>query len=163
MKLQPTLKHLSFIVLFLMYISVFSQNPKQEEMEQLNFMVGEWVGTSTIYENGVVSKECAASENISYALDTHILVIDLNTEFLQLHTIIVYDVEDQHYYYHRFSKNGEAVYPGEFKDGQLIVWRDEKTRFFFCETPEGGFKEYGEQLIEGKWIKIFEDSFTTKR
>lgn len=128
-------------------------------MEQLNFMIGEWVGTSKVYENGIVTKQGSAYENISYDLDKSILVIELNTEFLQLHTIVIYDEKDHKYYYHRFSKGGAARYPAEFKDGQLLVWKDEKTRFFFGRTPEGGFQEYGEQLINGKWIKIFEDTF----
>jgi hypothetical protein len=139
--------------------SVFAQNLKQEKMEQLDFLVGEWIGTSKIYENGVVTKEGAAYENIFYDLDKSILVIELNTEFLQLHTIIQYDEQDQKYYYHRFSKAGAARYPAEYQDGQLIVWRDEKTRFFFGQTPEGGFREYGEQLIDGEWVKTFEDTF----
>ncbi|MCX2719184.1 hypothetical protein [Lentiprolixibacter aurantiacus] len=128
-------------------------------MEQLNFLVGEWVGTTKVYKNGQVAKEGAAYEKISYDLDRNILVIELNTEFLQLRTIINYNEKDQKYYYHRFSKEGAAVYPAEFKDGQLIVWKDEKTRFFFTKTPSGGFQEYGEQLVNGEWIRTFEDTF----
>jgi hypothetical protein len=132
-------------------------------MEQLSFLVGEWIGTSKIYENGVVTRQCAAYENIAYDLNKSILVIELNTEFLQLRTIINYDEKDQKYYYHRFSKDGAAVYPAEFRDGQLIVWKDEKTRFFFTGTPNGDFMEYGEQLVNGKWVKTFEDSFINTR
>jgi hypothetical protein len=128
-------------------------------MEQLNFMIGQWVGTTKIYENGVVTRQGSAYENISYELDKSILVIELNTEFLQLHTIIYYDEKDQKYYYYRFSKSGVARYPAEYNEEQLIVWKDEKTRFFFGRTADGGFQEYGEQLMNGKWIKIFEDSF----
>ena len=128
-------------------------------MEQLSFLIGEWIGTSKIYENGVVVRQCSAYEKISYDLGGSILVIELNTEFLQLHTIVSYDEKDQKYYYHRFSKDGAAVYPAEYKDGQLIVWKDEKTRFFFGSTADGGFQEYGEQLINGEWTKTFEDTF----
>lgn len=128
-------------------------------MAQLSYLVGEWIGTTNIYENGVVTKKGAAYENISYDLEKNILVIELNTEFLQLRTIITYDEKDQKYYYHRFSKDGAAVYPAEFKDGQLIVWRDDRTRFFFRSTTTGDFQEYGEQLIDGQWIRTFEDNF----
>ena len=159
MKYRRAYKYVYFIIFTFLFNPVFSQNLKQEKMEQLNFLVGEWVGTSKIYENGKLAREGAAYENISYDLNKSILVIELNTEFLQLHTIITYDEKDQKYYYHRFSKEGSAIYPAEYKDGQLIVWRDEKTRFFFGSTPEGGFQEYGEQLIKGEWIKIFEDTF----
>lgn len=159
MNYRTTSKYFYSIVLIILTSSAFAQDLKQAKMEQLNFLVGEWVGTSKIYEDGVVTKQGSAYENISFDLDTSILVIELNTEFLQLHTIINYDEEDQKYYYYRFSKKGAARYPAEYKDGQLIVWRDEKTRFFFGGTPEGGFKEYGEQLINGVWTKIFEDTF----
>ena len=153
-------KFFGCIVLFFLFDAVLAQEPKHEKMEQLSFLVGEWVGTSKTYENGVVAKQGAAYEKISYDLDRSILVIELNTEFLQLHTIILYNEADQTYYYYRFSKEGAARYPAEFKEGKLIVWRDEKTRFFFGSTPEGGFIEYGEQLINGNWIKTFEDTFT---
>ena len=128
-------------------------------MEQLSFLVGEWVGTSKIYENGILTKQGSAYEKIYYDLNKSILVIELNTEFLQLHTIVNYDQKDKKYYYHRFSKEGFAKYPAELKDGKLIVWRDKKTRFFFGKTSEGNFQEYGEQMINGKWIKTFEDTF----
>jgi hypothetical protein len=151
--------YFSFLSLILFCNPVFSQDLKQEKMEQLSFLVGEWVGTSKIIEDGVVTKQCAAYEKISYDMDKSILVIELNTELLQLHTIVLYNEEDQTYYYHRFSKDGAARYPAEFKDGQLIVWRDEKTRFFFGGTPDGGFQEYGEKLIDGEWTRYFEDTF----
>ncbi len=159
MRYPKASKYFYFIVLTFLYSSVFAQNLKQEKMEQLNFLIGEWVGTTKVYEDGVVTKQGSAYEKISYDLDKSILVIELNTEFLQLHTIILYDEKDQKYYYHRFSKEGAAIYPAEFKDGQLIVWKNEKTRFFFGRTPDGGFQEYGEQLINGKWTKFFEDNF----
>jgi len=139
--------------------SAFAQKLEKEKMEQLSYLVGEWIGTSKIYENGEVVKTGSAYEKISYDLDKSILVIELNTEFLQLHTVINYHEKDQKYYYHRFSKEGAAIYSAEFKDGQLIVWKDEKTRFFFTSTPSGGFQEYGEQLINGEWVRTFEDTF----
>ena len=136
------------------------QKPVQDPMQALNFLVGEWIGTTKIYENGTLTQQGAAYEKIAYDLDQNILVIALNTEFLQLHTIITYNQKTQKYQYHRFSKTGAAIYPAEFKEGKLIVWKDKQTRFFFCKTPEGGFKEYGEQWRNGQWIKIFEDYFT---
>ena len=159
MRYRKASKYFYFIVLIFLHNSVFAQNLKQEKMEQLSFLIGEWVGLSKIYENGVVTKQGSAYEKISYDLDKSILVIELNTEFLQLHTIILYDEGDQTYYYYRFSKGGAARYAAEFNNGQLIVWRDEKTRFFFSRTQEGGFQEYGEQLVNGEWKKIFEDTF----
>ncbi|WP_106794874.1 hypothetical protein [Aquimarina sp. Aq78] len=139
--------------------SVFSQNEKQEKMELLNFMVGEWIGTSKVYEKGIVSKQGSAYQKITYDLDKSILVIELNTELLQLHTIIYYDEKDNKYYYYPFSKRGVSRYPAEYRNGKLIVWSNEKNRFIFNRTLDGGFREYGEQLVDGKWTKYFEDTF----
>ena len=159
MRYHKTSKYFCFVLLLFLGNSGFAQDLKQEKMEQLSFLIGEWVGISKIYKNGVVTKEGPAYEKISYDLDKSILVIELNTEFLQLHTIVLYDEEDHTYYYYRFSKEGAARYDAEFNNGQLIVWKDEKTRFFFGKSPEGGFQEYGEQFINGEWMKIFEDTF----
>ncbi len=159
MKYRKAFVTLFCVVLFLLNTYVLAQDVKREKMEKLNFMIGEWVGTSKVYENGILAKEGSAYEKISYDLDRSILIVELNTEFLQLHTIILYDEQDQKYYYHRFSKTGAARYSAEYKDGQLIVWRDEKTKFVFRRIPDEGFQEYGEQLINGEWIMTFEDTF----
>lgn len=159
MSFKKITKYYYLIVILLITNAVFSQNEKQEKMELLNFMVGEWIGTSKIYDNGKLSKEGSAYQKINYDLDKSILVIELNTEFLQLHTIIYYDEKDATYYYYPFSKRGVSKYPAEYKDGKLIVNSSESNRFIFSTTSEGGFREYGESLIEGKWVKYFEDSF----
>lgn len=152
-------KYYCYIAFIFLFNSAFGQNLKQEKMEQLNFMIGEWIGTTKVYENGVVSKQGSAYQKITYDLDKSILVIKLNTEFLQLHTIIYYDEKDKKYYYYPFSENGVTRYPAEYKDGQLIVWSNEKNRFVFSKTSMGGFREYGEQLINEKWVTYFEDNF----
>ena len=149
---------LSFLLLLLTH-SVFGQIEKKEKMELLSFMVGEWVGTSKIFEDGEVTQEGSAYEKISYDLDKNILVIELNTEMLQLHTIIYYDEKDSTYYYYPFSKRGVNRSPAEYKDGQLIVRSSETRRYIFHRTSDGNFQEYGEQFIDGKWTKYFEDTF----
>ena len=159
MKISFVHKYFFQAVLCFAPLGAFSQQLQQEKMEQLQFMTGEWVGTSRIYENGMLTREGAAYENIQYDLDTGILVIELNTAFLQLHTIIYYDEQDEQYYYHRFSQKGAARYPAEYRDGQFMVMKDENTRFILGSTPDGGFREYGEQRINGVWTKIFEDTF----
>ena len=156
---MKAMKLLCVGVLFCLLNTVCAQTVQQEKMKQLNYLVGEWVGTTKIYKDGVVDKEGAAYERISYDLDNSILVIELNTAFLQLHTVVTYDVDDKMYHYNRFSKDGSAVYPAKYEDGKLIVMRDEKTRFFFTSTTDGGFQEYGEKLIDGEWVRTFEDTF----
>ncbi len=147
------------LALLLLATAAFGQTTKQAKMEQLSFMVGEWIGTTTSYENGAVTRQGAAYEKVSYDLDRHLLVIELNTPFLQLHTLIYYDDEDETFYYQPFSKNGTNRYPAKLNDGQLTVWASETRRYVFGSTANGGFQEYGEQLINGQWVKYFEDTF----
>ncbi len=152
-------KFYCFLVGIFLSTTINAQNQEREKMEQLSFLVGEWIGTSKIYSNGIISKEGAAYEKIYFDLDRSVLVIELNSEFLQLRTIVTYDQIDQKYYYHRFSKEGFARYPAIFKDGKFIVLRDKNTRFFFTKTSDGNFQEYGEKLIDGEWTRSFEDTF----
>ncbi len=154
-----TIRICCFIGLLIFSSAAYAQTEQQEKMALLGYLVGEWVGSTEIYKDGVVDRTGAAFEKIYYDLDQSVLVIELNTEFLQLRTIVSYDVVDQKYYYHRFSKDGAAVYPAEFKDGQFIVWKNDQTRFFFTRHEANGFREYGQQLISGKWVKTFEDTF----
>ncbi|MEO0404739.1 MAG: hypothetical protein AAF193_07705 [Bacteroidota bacterium] len=139
--------------------SMFCQEGKREKMLELEFLVGDWIGTSTTIENGDSLTQVSAFEKIRYDLDSTILVIDLNGALLQLHTIIYYSETDQTYYYQPFSKNGTAIYPATFKDGSLIVQPSEEKRFVFTLTHDGKFMEYGEKLVNGVWVKYFEDIF----
>ena len=145
--------------LFIFSTSLTAQSVKQEKMDQLKFLVGEWIGTSTIYENGEISKQVSAFEKVSYDLDKSILVVELNTELLQLHTIIFYDEKDSMYYYFPFSKRGVRRLPAEFRDGKLIVNSAKDNRFIFESPSKNTFREYGERLIDGEWVKYFEDQF----
>lgn len=86
-------------------------------------------------------------------------MIELNSETLQLHTIIYFDEKDQTYYYNPFSKRGAGKYPADYKKGQLVVQASETKRYIFSRTTEGGFREHGEELINGKWQMYFEDTF----
>lgn len=128
-------------------------------MEQLSFMVGEWIGTSKTYEDGKLTQEIEAFEHIYYDLDSSILVLQLNSPSLLLHTIIFYDENDSTFYYYPFSERGVTPATASFQDGRLIVQSTEAKRFIFGPTPNAGFREYGEKLIDGKWTRYFQDDF----
>ena len=155
---------ISFLLafLFLAHLAV-GQSTKQEKMQQLEFMVGEWVGTSTTYKDGAISKQVPAFQNIAYDLNKSIIVIQLNSPSLLLHTIVYYDEKDQTYYYYPFSERGVRQLPAEFNDGRLIVNANENTRYIFESTGENSFREYGEKRTNGEWVKFFEDSFTNTK
>jgi hypothetical protein len=139
------------------------QSLKQQKMADLSYLVGEWIGTSTQFENGQVSKQVPAFEKIFYDLDGHILVIELNSELLQLHTIIYYSEEDKTYYYNPYSVNGARRLPAMFTDGKFIVKASPSKRFIFEKYKGSGFREYGEELVDGEWVKYFEDIFVDTR
>ena len=148
----------SLWILALLFLSnmAFSQNTSQEKMADLAFMTG----TSTSYKDGAITKQVPAYQHIGYDLDKTILVIQLNSETLQLHTIIRYDEKDETYYYYPFSKRGVSQLAAEYTKGKLIVKANEKTRYIFERTGENSFREYGERLTDGQWVKFFEDAFT---
>ena len=164
MKFRKTLsrnyKYYCLITFLFLCNVVLGQTSKQEKMGDLKFMVGEWVGTSTVYKNGEVTKQVPAFQNIAYDLNKSILVIELNSKLLQLHTIIYYDEKDKTYYYYPFSEKGVAKLPAEYDNGQLIVRANENTRYVFGKTGMNSFREYGEKRTNGKWVKFFEDNFT---
>ncbi len=153
------LKIASLFIFFLPFNGLLGQSTKTEKMASLSFMIGEWVGTSTIYENGKVSKQVPAYEKIDYDLNKSIIVIELNSELLKLHTIIRYDEKDNTYYYYAFSENGGGQLPAKFINGQFVVQASEIKRYIFKKTDDNGFMEYGEKLVNGQWIKYFEDIF----
>lgn len=150
----------SFLFLLLLQINLLpAQSLKQEKMDQLSYLIGEWVGTSTQYENGEISKQVPVFERITYDLNKSIIVIELNSPLLKLHTIVYFSEEDDTYYYNAFSERGGRRLPATFTEGHLVVQANEKRRYIFEKHGENGFREYGEKLIDGTWVKYFEDVF----
>ena len=160
--IKPTFNLRTYYCLVIILFAVDSavgQSTGQEKMEQLNFMIGDWVGISTTYQNDTIVQQVPAHEKISYKLDKNLITIDLQSETLKLHTVIYYDDKDAKYYYNSYYKEGTGKYAAEFKDGKLIVWPNKYKRFVFHLTPKGDFQEYGEKFENGKWMKYFEDNF----
>lgn len=136
----------------------YTQTMKEIKMKALSFMIGEWVGTSTILKAGDTIDQIPAYQRIRYDLDSNIIVIDLKSESLQLHTIIYYDENEDLYYYNPFSKSDTRKLPAQLIEGSFVVYANKSKRFIFGRTEEG-FCEYGEIFIDGKWEKYFEDNF----
>ncbi len=147
-----------FLILFIAASSMYSQSEEKQKMNDLSFMVGDWVGISKSFSKKG-TKTVTAHEEISYSLDKHIITIDLKSESLQLHTIIYYDSKEMTYYYCPYSKRGMGKYAGKFEEGKFIVHFNPTNRLIFKRTAKGEFQEYGEQLKDGVWTKYFEDTF----
>lgn len=135
---------------------MLGQEAQTEKMAQLAFMVGDWEGISKSYsEEG--TKQVNAHELVQYKVDKNLITIDLDSESLKLHTVIYYDVEEQTYFYCPFYKKGAGKYKGEMENGAFRVWFSKERRLLFTKTEEGAFHEFGERLVDGKWVKYFED------
>ncbi len=148
------------ILLTATFQQLIAQEPSnvKDKMGALNFMIGNWVGTSKSFENGKLISEVSAYQEIQYNLDRHIIEINLKSESLQLHTIIGYDEEDSTYFYIPFSKKGSRKLTANVENGQFIVHANATTRFVF-EKTEKGFTEYGEKWMDEGWQIYFKDEF----
>lgn len=151
--------YLLSLITFLMTSVSFGQTIQQEKIQNLSFMIGNWEGISTSYTNDTISSQIPATTQISYKLDKTIITLDLQSESLQLHTVFYFDEKTKSYSYNPFYKSGAGKYPAEFVDGKLIVSPSATKRFIFTNTKEGDFIEYGENLVDGVWVKYFEDVF----
>lgn len=147
----------SILIIICFINGVNAQHVKKDKMAELSFMIGDWIGTSTTYEDNTIKEQGPAFEKIAYKLDGELITIDLNSTSLQLHTVIYYEPKDETYYYCPFSKKRVGKFKGEVKDGKFLVWFSDSYRLVFQQTPAGEFMEYGETLKDGKWSLSFKD------
>ena len=64
-----------FAIILFAVNSALGQTSSQEQMEKLNFMIGEWIGVSTTYQNDTIAKQVSAAEKISYKLNKNLFTI----------------------------------------------------------------------------------------
>ena len=102
--------------------SALGQHNQTSKMDSLDFMVGNWVGLSATFKDGVKQEEVFAHQEIHYELERNILVIKLSSSKLKLHTVINYNAADDTYYYNVFSINRAGKYKAEYANDSLTVW-----------------------------------------
>ncbi len=148
---------LSLILCFLITAFSLQAQTEKEALSKLSFMIGNWKGTSFSFsEKGTKSTE--VTEDIDYKMNGCLVILDVKSPWIELHTIISYSVKDQCYYYHPFSKKGlRDKYKSNFEDNVFRVYFSKERRLTFTLTKEGYFHEFGENLKDGKWKKYFED------
>lgn len=152
---------LLLLSLFLITNISFAQSEEQKAMAKLSYMIGDWKGTGTSYPKED-NKPYDVLSKVRYDLDGELLVLKHRSirngeAILSLHTIIYYNVEEQQYYYYAFRRKGVRPFTGQIIDGKLVCTINNNYRLTFQRTPEGFFNEYGEKLVDGVWIKNFED------
>ncbi|WP_109301187.1 hypothetical protein [Aquimarina sp. AU474] len=147
---------ITFFVSLLPWVSLLAQQTEKEAMAKLSFMVGNWKGPSTSFKNDT-QNSVTVLEEVKYIMDGNLLVLNLNSPNLQLHTVINYSIKDSTYYYQPFSKKGAGKYKGKIESNQFIVYFNDQRRLVFEKTKNAEFHEYGEKLVNNRWEKYFED------
>jgi len=153
-----------FLMLFFFFLTaqvISGQSIEHKEMAKLSFMIGDWKGTGVSFPQNKAGNNTVFSK-VRYDLDGELLVLKLrsyrnDTLTLSLHTIIYYNKEDKHYHYRAYTKRGARPFKGKIVDGKFICYLRDDYRLTFQRTKKGEFNEYGEKLVDGKWVKNFED------
>lgn len=161
MKKEMKTKYLMVTVLCLIGLAhspLKAQETEREMMAKLSFLIGDWQGEGKSYQEDGSTKVYQVKESVDYELSGDIMVIRVNAEVLQLHTVVYYDVTEKQYYYSRYTKEGGKKYPGKYADGKFNVFFSDARRLTFELNEEGLFHEYGEKLVDGKWVVYFEDT-----
>ncbi|TCP28579.1 hypothetical protein EV195_101759 [Tenacibaculum skagerrakense] len=150
---------LIYSLLLYFFMASFSSQAQAEKeaLDKLSFMIGNWKGTSFSFSEKE-TKTTEVTEDVTYKMNGSLLVLDVKSSWIELHTIITYNSKEQCYYYHPFSKAGlRDKYKGNFEDNVFRVYFTKERRITFTLTKEGYFHEYGENLKNGSWEKYFED------
>ncbi|GFD68669.1 hypothetical protein [Alteromonas sp. KUL106] len=150
-----------FISFFIGMTSLYShialaQTAEAEALSKLSFIVGDWLGVSSSYENGEKIKSIPVREKVTYQLEGNLINLVVSSPALKLQTIVRYSVEDEKYYYHPFTKNSTGEYEGYLEGEKFIVKISETYRLTF-EKTDTGFREFGTKLVKGEWVKNFQD------
>ncbi|MEL7148810.1 MAG: hypothetical protein AAFO69_20720 [Bacteroidota bacterium] len=147
-------------VSLLLTLTAVAQPTEREAMAKLSFLAGDWQGQGKLYQDDGTTKSYRVEEKVDYELSGDILVIRVNAEVLQLHTVVYYDVTEGQYYYSRYTKEGGKKYPGKYEEGKFKVRFSDARRLVFERDENGRFHEYGEKLVDGKWVIYFEDTLS---
>ncbi len=146
-----------FTALMLLVLnSLSAQVDEKKELAKLSFLMGNWEGTSTSYTDKGTT-QVKVRESVNYIMNGNILVLDVVSLNIELHTLITYSIKDTCFYYQPFSKTGGGKYKGKIEDNKFIVHFNRESRLIFEKTANGEFHEYGESFKNGKWEKYFED------
>jgi enamine deaminase RidA (YjgF/YER057c/UK114 family) len=144
------------VLMLLVINSLSAQVDERKELAKLSFLMGNWEGTSTSYTEKDTT-QVKVRESVNYIMNGNILVLDVVSANIELHTLITYSTKDLCFYYQPFSKTGGGKYKGKIEDDKFIVHFNPENRLIFQKTVNGEFNEYGESFKDGKWEKYFED------
>ena len=141
--------------------SLSAQTEEQKAMAKLSFLIGDWKGQGTSYPKAE-NEPYQVLSKVRYDLDGELLVLRHrstrnDSTLLALHTIMYYNKEDGYYYYNAYRRSGARPFQCQLKDDQFICEINGNYRLTFQRTENGEFNEFGQRLVDDKWIKNFED------
>ena len=140
---------------------ILAQSEEQKAMAKLSFMIGDWKGSgSGLPKTNNMPYDVLTK--VRYDLDGSLLVLKHRSTrkavpVLSLHTLIYYNKKDQHYYYNAYRETGSRPFKCSIENQQLHCEINGNYRLTFQRTSDGAFNEFGERLVNGKWVKNFED------
>ena len=162
MKRITLIFRLSLICLFsFQFLNLSAQTEEQKAMAKLSFMIGDWKGEGTSYPKAE-NRPYQVLSKVRYDLDGELLVLRHrstrnDSTLLALHTIMYYDKTDGFYYYNAYRRSGARPFQCQLKDDQFICEINGNYRLTFQRTENGEFNEFGQRLVDGQWVKNFED------
>jgi|GEM_PF-679428 len=136
--------------------------PEQKAISALEFLTGNWTGPGISYNEASETTEYIDTELVSFELDRRLLLIKASGEiegkpYYQLHTIVYYDIKEEHYVYTPYTGRRPGSYHCNLKAKMFVCLNQEKSyRLSFQRLEDGRWNEFGESLKEGKWLKSFE-------
>ena len=140
-----------------------SESEAKTAIERLDFLAGNWGGEGLSFAEDGTQTRYYDTEHVRFDLDNHLLLINAKGErdgqlTYQLHTVIYYDVEAQHYLYTPYSgRRAARSFNCDLNKQKLICLTEAKAfRLTFQRLADGRWNEFGERLIDDKWRKTFE-------
>ena len=139
----------------------YSQTEEQKAMAKLSFLIGDWKGTGTSYplDN---NEPYNVLSSVRYDLNGELLVLRHRSKrdgdtLLALHTIMYYNKKDGFYYYNAYRGSGARPFKCQLNNNEFICEINGDYRLTFKRTENGEFNEFGQRLVDGEWVKNFED------
>lgn len=163
MKKLTIINLIAFIFTPLLMAQSTSLTEEQIAMQKLSFLMGNWSGKGTSYDQLGKASDYFDTENIWYDVKESILVIQANgykdeRHTYSLHTIVHYDEAAKHYWYQPFTAKGARKYRCDLNNKKLLCHNENDTfRLTFQRLENGQWNEFGERKDQNdKWFKSFE-------
>ena len=167
MNKHPVLKRALLLGFVLTPLSALGQtgqsSPEQDAISALSFLVGDWRGPGVSYGADGVTTAYTDTEYVRFDLDQNLLLINARGErdgetSYQLHTVIYYDVDAEHYVYTPFRGKPHRSLACVLPVQKLVCLNAEKTfRLTFQRLDDGRWNEFGERQNQaGEWRQTFE-------